>query len=377
MNGIGFAPLGYATTNTDPQRRSGGVTAVAVVGIVLCCLVLVGQSLMPRGISGRPSGSWGAALSSGMAVGMIIRTAIIVLMIAGAVGVLAMRNAGRRMMIIASWAWIILFVLELFIVVYLFATSARGTLRYPDMLISTVVSFVAGGLFPAFALIVLDNARTATLYRAQRYEDGPPGTLARVAASILLAYGAISSISSVTSLAEVVEKMPARNSYSYREYEEWDMPSRLPGFPASREASIVGGMIDVALDVLVIFGALLIVCNIGRGAKYIIIFAMVSLTLSVLWQFQINRGREWQFTTSAPTTLRETLAHYSAIISRSITELLPSALILVIFGFMRPRSSLPPIEPNSHPLPDSDLRKLSELDEMIESSLAKGPPCPE
>src|SRR5438045_601736 len=106
------SPLAYYRDDGSQPRRPPLLTTVAVTGIVLAALLLLGQTLSAPSMSQRTnSGGFPAVAQSfgiGFAMGRLVAIAFALLMLVGCCGLLSLRWTARLLVLIAAYAWMVL-----------------------------------------------------------------------------------------------------------------------------------------------------------------------------------------------------------------------------------------------------------------------------
>src|SRR5258706_12726669 len=102
------SPLAYYTAEKDQTRLPPTLTAVAITGIVLCALAIVGQMFAEPSRPSQVNPSQTSEFSIGFAFGRLISVAFTGLMLVGCCGLLSFRPFARIMGIVAAYSWVVL-----------------------------------------------------------------------------------------------------------------------------------------------------------------------------------------------------------------------------------------------------------------------------
>jgi hypothetical protein len=340
------SPLAYYTAEKDQTRLPPALTAVAITGIVLCALAIVGQMFAGTSRPSQVNPSQTSEFSIGFAFGRLVSIAFTVLMLVGCCGLLSLRPVARIMVIVAAYAWVILAIVSAVVLVYAHymaaaMTTGRGT---PTVWITFLPALlVAAQLgFAIWASLVVRRPPVAALFLPE--QPLPISPLVRLAAILTLAYASLTALAMLVELAAVALSV-----------QQFHYVRTLHALPIYGSDLAVIRFTDILLGLLLhigfVTGCILILTGRAAGALVLAICCLVKLTFAItIWSASGDYPSTFNAYNVAPTTWAA-IYSFLALLSTRITSLMTPALLLAIFTY-RPRLPAPTAPPvTSSPSP--------------------------
>jgi hypothetical protein len=341
------SPLAYYTADRDQTRLPPALTAVAISGIVLCALAIVGQMFAEPSRPSQLNPGDIRGFSIGFAFGRLVSIAFTVLMLVGCCGLLSLRPVARIMVIVAAYVWVILAVISAVVLVYALymaaaITTTRGT---PSVWITWLPAFlVAAQLgFAIWASLVVRRPAVAALFLPDL--PLPISPLFKLAAILTLAYASLAALAMLVELAAVALSM-----------KQFEYARTLHAIPIYGSSLTVIRFTDILLGLLLhigfVTGCILILTGRAAGAQLLAICCLVKLTFTIaIWSASGDYLSMFDPYNVAPGAW-VTIYRFLAVLATRITGLMTPALLLAIFTY-RPRvpaPATPPVTPSPSPV---------------------------
>jgi len=264
-----------------------------------------------------------------------------VLMLVGACGVLCLRSAARRMMKVAALGWIVYCVIGLFFQAYI-AFGSHSSWRGEGIVALIVVSVVWIGMMLIFPLLALRALNSRAARRALAVEPAggpgwptsddslPPSPAIKAAAILLLITAGFKGLSALVALFASLKSIPTgfealRGTTSYAYY----LNTPIPWVSPSKPVFVASAVLALALVTMVLIGGIRVLRGGLGGAKWVVIYATVSLVLAVS-----NWSQSWrpeQLIGSDDSTT-STINLWMAMVSSRISSLAWVGILLAVFG---------------------------------------------
>jgi len=352
-SGMGTAALGYYGEDVGAPRRPGGLTAVAVVGIVLAGVMLMAQGMVPWGdfarqMSGKPvdsSGYYGYRSGSRSAEGpaaaevvtmvaLLGLNAFSIMMAVGASGVLCLKPGARLMMKISVLGWLFYSAVGL-ILLACAAVGPRNTWRGEGVLGVTIVSVFWAGVTLVYPLLALRTLNSAATKRAVGIDDGlraswrddsgplAPTPAIKVICLIMLIVAGFGALSSATSLVSLLGPGSGPSSF---------ISSSLPVVSSAKWTMTASAILTFSMATMLMVGAIMVLRGSAGGGKLIITYAIAGTVLSVSnWSQWFRPDRLFEPGANGITMVNAWVSMASARLS-TVTW---GGVLIAVFGLMR------------------------------------------
>jgi hypothetical protein len=346
------ATLAYFNEDPTRPRRPGAVTAVAIIGIVLAALSVMGNALggAPALV---PPDAGPRAFDPPILLGRMLGVAFTLLMLVGCVGLLGLRPVARWLVVIAAYAWLVVFALEATTYVHAMLSPRAPsfvppTRAFAPLAIYAIFAILKGVAFPLVALLVLRRRAAGELFaRSAPAAPADPPPLARPVAAVLLAFAVMWVIQA---LAEAAMLLTYGNGagVSYPR-------TRLSASGGVPGAVIANAAVSILLHGVLLVGCVLVLARQRAGTWLAAAGCIAKASLSITAWFAAGETYRMMIRNSGAAT-GPMIYQWVAMFANQMSSLVWPALALMVFTY-RPPAAAAWVAPRSTPPPPPRSRR--------------------